>query len=517
MNSPNPMPGSRRCARAVGFILFPVFLTAQAAAQPPAKPEATPGISRYYGKQRVAELVKDIDAIISDRNFTDATWGISIISCNSGELLYQHEGRKNRQVASNLKLLTTMTALRRLGETYRYTTGIYATGEITPTGELLGDLVVRTGGDPSLSPVFGVEPTEVMRSWARALDSMGIRSIRNVIVDASIFDDVPYAPGWSWDDESYGFNAQISAAALYDNSVEVTVTPGKAPGRPVSIDLYPSTAYVTLKVTATTTRADSASTLDIRRERGGSTITVSGNIALGSDPYVEHISVEKPPLFFATVLREELERSGITVRGSPYDAADYPEQGRYPTAREVAIYRSPPLSDIVATTNKQSLNLATEMLVKKIGREATGSGSTSAGLDVIRRQLSEIGVDVEHIRLFDGSGLSRQNMIAPTDITTMLRWARGAPFYPSFLASLSVAGVDGTLGGRLKGTLAAGNIYAKTGYLNGIRAVSGYARTREGEWLAFSIVTNNYSVPTGVVNTAQDLILMRLASFSRKS
>lgn len=517
MNRSYESPGSRRHARLIGFILFPVLLTAQVAAQQPTKPEATPGVSRYYGKQRVTELTKDIDAIISDRNFTDATWGISIVSCNTGELLYQHDGRKNRQIASNLKLLTTMTTLRRLGGTYRYTTGVYVTGEITPTGELLGDLVVRTGGDPSLSPTFGINPADVLKSWAWALDSMGIRSVRNVIVDASVFDDVPYAPGWSWDDESYGFNAQISAAALYDNSVEITVAPGRTPGRPVSIDLYPSTAYVTLKVTATTTRTDSASTLDIRRERGGSTITVSGNIAVGSEPYVEHISIEKPPLFFATLLREELERSGITVRGSPYDAADYPEQGVYPTAREVAIYRSPSLADIVAATNKQSLNLAAEMMVKKIGRESTGSGSTAAGLDVIKRQLSELGVDAEHIRLFDGSGLSRQNMVAPADITEILRKVRGTPIFPDFLASLSVAGVDGTLGNRLKGTLAAGNIFAKSGYLSGIRAVSGYARTREGEWLAFSIVTNNYSVPTGVVNTAQDLILMRLASFSRKS
>ncbi len=336
------------------------------------------------------------------------------------------------------------------------------------------------------------------------------------MVDASYFDPTPYAPGWAWDDETFGFNAPISAAAIYENSITVTVTPAKVPGRSVQIDISPPTAYVTLRVTAVTTRADSVSTIDVRRERGSRTIVVSGNIAAGAEPYVEHISVERPPLFFATLLHEELKRFGINVRGSLYDASEYPEMINYPNLRMVASHVSPPLREIVAATNKQSLNLAAEMLLKKLGREYGGIGSTAGGLDVVRKFLGEIGIDTEHIRLFDGSGLSRQDMIAPTDIATLLRWTRRSSISPDFLASLAIAGHDGTLAERLRGTLAEGNVIGKTGFLTGIRAVSGYARTRDGEWLAYSIVVNNYSVPTNVVNTAQDLILMRLASFTRR-
>ncbi len=131
--------------------------------------------------------------------------------------------------------------------------------------------------------------------------------------------------------------------------------------------------------------------------------------------------------------------------------------------------------------------------------------------------LGESGIDIEHIKIYDGSGLSRKDMIAPADITTLLRWAWRSSVSRDFMGSLAVAGKDGTLINRLRGTLAEGNVIGKTGYLNSIRAISGYARTRDGELVAFSIVANNYSVPTSVVNTAQDLIVMRLASFSRKS
>ncbi|HVZ41528.1 MAG TPA: D-alanyl-D-alanine carboxypeptidase/D-alanyl-D-alanine-endopeptidase [Candidatus Kapabacteria bacterium] len=486
----------------------------RAAAQPA---ESMPGYpASQRSRQAAGVLARDITSILADRNFIDASWGISVVSCDNGELLYHFQDARNRQVASNIKLLTTAAALHRLGGDYRYATDLFIGGTIGADGQLSGNLVIRTSGDPSISPSFGVDPRSMIRGWARSLDSLGIHSLQNVLVDAGCFDSVPYAPGWAWDDEPFGFNAQISGAAIYDNGIEVTVKPGREPGAPVSIDISPSTAYVSIKVTATTSRGDSASTLDIRRERGGSVITVSGNIAATAEPYVEHVSVDHPPLFFATLVKEELERNGIVVHGMAYNAADYPERFSYGSLRGIATWLSPQLRAIVAATNKQSLNLSAEMILKKLGREFMSNGSTAAGVEVVKRMLTEIGVDVEHIRLYDGSGLSRQDMIAPADITTLLRWAHRSPIASDFMESLAIAGRDGTLANRMRSSLAENNVVGKTGYLGGIRALSGYVRTRDGELLAYSIVANNYSVPTSVVNTAQDLIAMRLASFSRK-
>jgi D-alanyl-D-alanine carboxypeptidase/D-alanyl-D-alanine-endopeptidase (penicillin-binding protein 4) len=482
-------------------------------------PSSRPSTSVGRSTERVAlqQLEQDLDAIISDGSFVDATWGISIVSCETGEQLYGRNERQNRQVASNIKLLTTATALQRLGSDYRFGTTLYMSGKVGDNGVLNGDLVIRASGDPSISPTFGVDPQEMIRGWAHVLDSLGIRVVRNVVVDASLFDAVQFAPGWAWDDEPFGFNAPISAAAIYDNSITVTVTPGRAPGRSVLIDISPATAYVTLKVTAVTSRPDSASTLDIRRERGDLTIEVGGNIAAGAAPYTETISIEDPAVFFGTLVQEELVRAGIGVEGIALDASERSEKIDYRTLRPLAVHYSPPLREIVASTNKQSLNLSAEMLLKKVGREASGAGSTASGLEIVRSLLSGTGIDIDRVRLYDGSGLSRQDMIAPGDVTRFLRWARRASIGADYLASLPIAGRDGTLAKRMIGTLAENNVIAKTGYMNGVRAISGYARSRDGEWLAFSIIANNYSVPTSVVNTAQDLILMRLASFSRRS
>lgn len=487
-----------------------------ATAQPVIRRDPLPGINRG-GKGRVSSLADDINAIISDRSFADASWGISVVSCDKQETLYGHNDLRNRQVASNIKLLTTGAAIWRLGSDYTHMTEVYISGEAGNNAGIYGDLVIRTMGDPTLSPSFGMNPRQVFRSWAATLDSLGIHSLRNVVVDASYFDELPYAPGWAWDDEPFGYNAQISAASVYDNSIEVRVTPGKMPGDPVSIDISPSTAYVTLRVTAGTSRVDSTSTLDIRRERGSDIIVISGNIATGSETYVEHISIEQPPLFYATIVSEELARAGIEIRGSAYDAADFPQPLLYQSLRKVVERRSPPLREIVAAINKQSLNLAAEMTLKSLGREFGGGGTTVAGIEVVKRFLADVGIDIEHLRLYDGSGLSRQNMLSPADMTKLLQWLHRSSISADFLASLSIAGVDGTLASRLVGTRAEKNMVGKTGYLSGIRALSGYVRTRDGELLAFSIVSNNYSVPTGVVNTAQDLIIMRLASFSRRS
>jgi serine-type D-Ala-D-Ala carboxypeptidase/endopeptidase (penicillin-binding protein 4) len=503
------------------FLLLAALAVGEGTAQP-SRAERLPGptrsgtVGRASERQAVSELGRDIDAIIADRNFSDATWGISVVSCETGETIYGSNDRQNRQVASNIKLLTTATALQRLGGDYRFGTTLFASGTVGENGVLHGDLVVRTSGDPSISPSFGIDPQEMIRSWAHTLDSLGIRVVRNIVVDAAVFDNVPFGPGWAWDDEPFGYNAPISAAAIYDNSITVTVTPGRAPGRSVLIDISPATAYVTLKVSAVTSRPDSTSTLDIRRSRGDLTIEVGGNIALGSAPYVETISIEDPNIFFGTLVQEELVRSGINVEGVAVDAAERPEPFDYTKLHAIAVHSSPTLREIIAATNKQSLNLSAEMLLKKLGREVNGVGSTSAGIDVVRTLLAGTGIDTDRLRLFDGSGLSRQDMISPGDLASFLRWARRASIGRDYLASLSVAGRDGTLARRLIGTLAENNVVAKTGYMNGVRAISGYTRSRDGEWLAFSIVTNNYSVPTSVVNTAQDLILMRLASFTRR-
>lgn len=496
----------------IAFVLCATAVAAQSGSRVP----ASPGGAGAPRRAPLAVLASDLQQIISDRSFAEASWGASVVSCDNGEVLYDFEAGKNRQFASNLKLLSTATALAALGADRRFATEVYL-GNVLDAGDDSEDLVIRALGDPSISPSFGIDPREVLHEWVSTIDSLGVRRIRNIIVDASRYEATPFGPGWGWDDEAYGFNAHISAAAIYDNSVEVRVTPGPRPGSPARIDLLPATAYVTLQVTAQTATRDAVGTIEVKRDRGSDIVTVSGSIAVGAEPYIEHIAVDDPNVFFGTLIEEELERSGIPVRGAVLDAEDIRRPVPYATLRRISVRRSRPLGELLPAINKQSLNLATEMLVREMGFDDCGIGSTSAGLEVVRRFMRDAGIDPEKTRIVDGSGLSRLNMLSAADMTRLLRVAWRARWGADFRASLAIAGRDGTLATRMRGSLAEGNAIGKTGYLNGIRALSGYVRSRDGEWLAFSIVVNNYSVPTSVVNTAQDLFVMRLASFSRKT
>lgn len=505
-------------AAAIVFLcatVAPAWPTGRLAAQGNAHPGGESGAGGSIRRTPIASLVSDIRAITADRPFADASWGVSVVSCDNGEVLVDLDGSRNRQVASNMKLLTTATALAVLGGDRRFTTEVYV-GRLVDDGLPGEDIVIRTMGDPSISPSFGTDPREVLAGWCRVLDSLGISRVRNIIVDATRYESTPYGPGWNWDDEQFGFSAPISAAAIYDNCVEVRVTPGDAPGSPARIDLIPPTAYVSLQVTAQTARVDEAGAIEVRRERGSDIVTVAGLIAVGAEPFIEHIAIDDPPAFFGTLMQEEMERRHIVVLGSVVDVDNVKQPIPYSSLRRIVIRRSEPLRELLPAINKQSLNLASELLLREMGFDDVGTGTTAAGVEVVKRMVRDAGIDPERLKIVDGSGLSRLNMIAPADITRFLRSSWRARWGSDYRASFAVAGRDGTLAQRLRGSRAEGNAIGKTGYLNGIRAISGFVRSRDGEWLAFSVVVNNYSVPTIMVNTAQDLIVMRLASFTRK-
>jgi D-alanyl-D-alanine carboxypeptidase/D-alanyl-D-alanine-endopeptidase (penicillin-binding protein 4) len=162
-----------------------------------------------------------------------------------------------------------------------------------------------------------------------------------------------------------------------------------------------------------------------------------------------------------------------------------------PNAATFAEHISLPLLETIRLTNKLSHNLHAELLLRAVGREKFGVGSTAAGLKVEREFLRAAGVADGDILLSDGSGLARDDLVTPRAIVTLLRYVSRQPWGGDFLSTLPVAGVDGTLEGRMTGSAASGMIEAKTGEIEHVRALSGYATTLRGESLVFSIFYNN--------------------------
>ncbi len=467
----------------------------------------------------VQRLRTEINAVLRDPAFANAYWGVEIQSLKNGQYVYRRNVHKSFRPASNLKLFTTGTALVKLGPDFTYATRVFRTGQIS-RGILHGDLVVRGSGDPTITGRFhDGNMLSVFQDWADSLKSQGIQRIEGRIVgDDNAFADEIMGEGWAWDYQSDWYAAQISALSFNDNCVDILFTPGKSVGDTVSFRLEPPTHYVRVINQVVTAPKHQAKGVFFHRERGKNIVRITGSIEIGTPEKRDWFSVENPTLYAVTVFREVLQNRGISVTGPAVDI-DSLKHYSYEANDSlcVALYQSPDLAQIVRAINKVSQNLYAELLLRTLGKVYRNDGSASGGIAVVKDFLSGIGIDPNRVAMFDGSGLSHLDMITPDEMVLLLRALYRSAVRDEFLDSLPIAGVDGSLKNRMKGTAAEANVRAKTGYISNTRSLSGFVTTRDGELLSFSILVNNYLVPTSRANFVQDWICERLANFSRNS
>ena len=492
------------------LLLLPVAALAQPAGDPTADRDA---------------LVRAIGAVLNDSSFADAHWGALVVDVRKGDTLYAQNAGRRFLLASNQKLLTTAAALDRLGPDFAYTTGLYADGPVHD-GVLQGHLVVRGSGDPTIGGRFtDGDRTATFRAWADSLKARGITRVAgHVIGDDNLFDDVALGNGWSWDDQPFYYAAEIGALQFNEGLVDMTVR-ATSPGQPAAIAWEPLfTDYIQVENQSITNPARTPYREGYRRDLSGNTVTVTSELAEGRFDD-EGIAIHDPTRYFAHTLRLVLRQNGVGVEGEALDADDLPHLLDYAGMRQVATYTSPPLRAIVEVVNQDSNNLYAEHLLKTMGARAapplparTEPGSAYAGVLAMRPALAAFGADTLRMRIADGSGLSYKNVAAPADLVAVLRAMQAHPdtaVVNAFWESLPKGGEEGTLAGRFKRGPAAGRVRAKTGFITGARTLSGYVDTVGGRRLAFSLLANQYSTPTGEVNRAQDRIVELLAAYAR--
>lgn len=466
----------------------------------------------------VADLQKDLEDIFNDPNFANAQWGVVIQSLETGEFLYRRNESKSLMPASNLKILTTATALCMLGPNYRYMTRLVTNGT-KENNVLKGDLIIKGSGDPTFPKKYRNDSLHTLfASWIDSLKQAGITEVTgDIIGDDNCFDDQGMGIGWSWDDETYWYAAPTSGLSYNDNCVDLSVSPGEYVGSSARITLNPKTNYVELKNNIRTVPPDSLQNLDYFRKSGTEVINAFGTIPINGNTRVESISIDNPTLYTVSVFKEMLEASGIKVNGSAKDIDDVKPRKEFTTIYQtINSSTSPPLSEIIKTINKKSHNLYAEQVLKTLGKELGGSGTANRAVEIEKKFLSNVGMDPDKLIIVDGSGLSRLDLITPMQISTLLGYMYRHKYWKEFYNSLPIAGVDGTLENRMKNSRAANNVRAKTGYINYVRALSGYVTTKDGEMFTFAMMANNYTVPTSLANNLQDLVCIRLANFSRK-
>jgi serine-type D-Ala-D-Ala carboxypeptidase/endopeptidase (penicillin-binding protein 4) len=465
----------------------------------------------------LAHLRTDLDRIFADPHFADAQWGVEVISLDRGDLLFEQNATRLYMPASNNKVLTAVTALTRLGPDYHYETRISADGAVAD-GVLKGSLIITGSGDPSLAPRFhGGDSFRVFRDWAAKLKEKGIRKIEGTIVgDARAFPQPLLGRSWEWDDLVYGYAAPVSALQFNENLSTIEVTPGAVEGAPAEVKCKPFPDYVEIEAHVTTLAAGAKGNVEIRRGAREESFIVRGTIAAKASPDTTTVAVVHPTLYYVAALKKALQEEGIDVtRADIRESMD--EDPTPASAGELLwVHSSIPLGEILKPLLKVSQNLYAETLARTLGLVLRKQGSFEAGKEVVMDTLQGMAIPSASYAYVDGSGLSRQNLLSADLLIRIFRSMYRNRYFNVFYDSLPIAGVDGTIRGRMRGTKAESNVHGKTGTIAYVRCLSGYVKTADGEMLGFAMIANNFLAPNAAVEYVQDSALECLANFHRE-
>ena len=475
-------------------------------------------------------LAQQIDKIVSEPDVSRSFWGIEVTSLKDGSTLYSRNADKLFTPASNTKLFTTAAALALIGPDYKFKTTIETNGSIDRYGRLTGDLFVVGRGDPNISgrilPYYlrteRKDPAlKVLEELADQVVAKGVKYIDgDVIGDDSYYAFERYGEGWAQDDMVWEWGAPVSALTVNDNVVYVSIFPADKPGDKAFVQIAPFAEYYKIdNRVMTTPQGTGPRRIYITREPGSNQLTLFGNIPVDDVGANEALAIEDPAEFAAQVFRSMLERRGVVVYGHPKtkhtelatlstfsitttapagggDGESRPKPPNPDSRSLLANHESQPLMTDLKVINKVSQNLHAELMLRLLGREKGNGGTIESGLEVVRSFLLQAGIHSDEYVFFDGSGLSRQNLVTPDAVTKMLAYADSQPWGKAYADTLPVAGLDGSLSERLRGTPAQGRVLAKTGSLGHVNALSGYINTLSGDRVAFSIMCNNHNLPS---------------------
>jgi D-alanyl-D-alanine carboxypeptidase/D-alanyl-D-alanine-endopeptidase (penicillin-binding protein 4) len=477
------------------------------------------------GAQSIAALREQLDQHIDAPRFSHALWGVKIVSLDTGKVLYENHADRLMSPASNSKLYVGALALDAIGGDHRIVTPIMASEKPDRAGRVRGDVAIVGRGDPSWRlPVGQTNFWDVFERFVSALTNAGIRRITgDLIADASWFQSPPNGSGWTAGDLEETEGAEISALTLLDNLAVLEIRPGATIGAPARAALrFPHTGLAIDNRVVTQTNSGPAY-VEVRRIFSENTLRVFGTVPPGTNVVIE-VPVPRPAQWFANALKEALQRRGIRVDGTARSVR-WPEPS--PVAAhwtELASITSPPMRDLVRDFMKPSQNLETDLIFGYVGERLRRPGTPAwrtteqLAVDALEAFLQTNALPIRELKFEEGSGLSRNNLVTANLTVGLLQVMARHPAANDFLTSLPVAGVDGTLRRRMKGTPAEGNVRAKTGTLRWVNALSGQVTTAAGERLAFSLLLNrNVAAPGRSGRDELDAVAVMLSRFAVRS
>ena len=451
--------------------------------------------------------------LANDPVIRNGRMAICVIDVSTGQVLAATDEHTMVAPASAQKLLTTATALIKLGPGYRYRTSLEYSGHIDTGGNLNGSLYLHGYGDPTLgSPLLEGIPKSgnVLSTLAVAVQRAGIRNIKGQIIgDASAFESNACVRTWQWEDMGNYYAAGIWGLNWHENLHYLNFQQQPTPGqRPLLESLEPDIPGLRFTNELRSGARNSGDNAYIFGAPYQFDRYIRGTIPAGNGIFTIKGSIPNPPLLAAQLLEQRLASIGIAAAGSGSLI------GVAPTPERTIIHQfsSPPLSKIVERANMKSVNLYCESMLKTMAYHEKGLGSTKGGIDVIYAFWKNKGLPVKELHLEDGSGLSEANRMTANFMARMLAQMakEDRTAFDAFYASIPVAGRSGSMKNRLRGTAAEGRVRAKSGTLENVRALAGYVERSDGKRLAYALIANDYNCSGGQMRQKLERFLVHL-------
>lgn len=465
------------------------------------------------------QLKSALDKFAQSPNLRHASWGFSARKTTDNTVVAAYNAEKSLKPASTLKLLTTAVALNLLGEDYTYTTLLQYDGHIDH-GTLCGNLYIKGGGDPTLGTWrnnFGTGCEAVLQQWVKAVQQAGIRRIEGAVIgDASFFDTETIPPQWMWEDMGNYYGAGASGLSFRENQCDVVLSSGKTGSAVTLKNTIPPLPNVTLINELVAGAAGSGDEAYCFLAPYSLVGFLRGTIPPQRSSFTVRIAVPDPALSCAQQLQNALAQSGISA-ATPVTTQSQTTASKSNARQTLHSLASPPVSEIVFWTNKRSINLYAEHLLKTIGKTKYAQPTYAKGIEAVKSFMSERGIPTDGLLLQDGSGLSPLNAITADQLAILLRkMTADKQHYDSFFRSLAIAGDPTDVGfqkGLLDGTAAAKRVWVKSGYIGNSRSYAGYLKTLKNTTIAFSLIVNNYTCTNTQMKNEMENLLTALVQY----
>jgi serine-type D-Ala-D-Ala carboxypeptidase/endopeptidase (penicillin-binding protein 4) len=462
-------------------------------------------------------LQKAIDKLAEDPDLKHAGLGICVIDVESGKVIAQHDKDQSLIPASSLKVVTTATALFKLGEGFRFKTELQYDGKLEKDGTLNGNLYIKGFGDPTLgSDRFdkAMSAEKLMAEFVQAIKKAGIKKINGKIVgDASFFTSEVNGRSWLWEDLGNYYASGAWGLNILENKYYLNIRQNPKLGELTKIEgTKPSIPNLLLINEVRSAEVNSGDNAYVFGSPYSYTRFVRGTIPIGKGIFTIKGSIPDPPFFAAYLLMQALENGGISTSKRATSQFELERLGKTKTTRKtIHSHLSPTLKEIVIETNLESVNLYCESMLRYLSVTKADNRNVESGLKLIYNFWKEKGLDTEGFFMEDGSGLSPFNNVSAFHLAKIMQLiAKDQKFYQSFKESLPIAGLSGTLKYMLRGTAAENNLIAKSGGMKRVRSYTGFARMKSGKLVSFSIIANHFSCKSNIMRRKMEKIMVEL-------